>query len=92
MAHKIAVIPGDGIGIEVITEALKVARAAGVDLDTTEFDLGGWTRARSCPTPTSTPFAPTTPSCSGPSGLPRSRPGCSSAACCSGSVSSSTCM
>jgi 3-isopropylmalate dehydrogenase len=41
MAHKIAVIPGDGIGIEVITEALKVARAAGVDLDTTEFDLGG---------------------------------------------------
>jgi 3-isopropylmalate dehydrogenase len=41
MAHKIAVIPGDGIGIEVITEALKVARAAGVDLDTTDFDLGG---------------------------------------------------
>jgi 3-isopropylmalate dehydrogenase len=39
--HRIAVIPGDGIGVEVIAEALKVARASGVDLDTTEFDLGG---------------------------------------------------
>lgn len=40
-SHKIAVIPGDGIGTEVIAEALKVARAAGSDLDTTEYDLGG---------------------------------------------------
>jgi 3-isopropylmalate dehydrogenase len=40
-SHKIAVIPGDGIGVEVITEALKVARAAGAELDTTEYDLGG---------------------------------------------------
>lgn len=40
-SHKIAVIPGDGIGVEVITEALKVARAAGADLDTTDYDLGG---------------------------------------------------
>jgi 3-isopropylmalate dehydrogenase len=40
-AFKIAVIPGDGIGGEVITEALKVARAAGADMDTTEYDLGG---------------------------------------------------
>ena len=40
-AYKIAVIPGDGIGTEVITEGLKVARAAGADLDTTEYDLGG---------------------------------------------------
>jgi 3-isopropylmalate dehydrogenase len=38
---KIAVIPGDGIGGEVITEALKVGRAAGAELDTTEYDLGG---------------------------------------------------
>ncbi len=38
---KIAVIPGDGIGTEVIAEALKVARAAGAGLDTTEYDLGG---------------------------------------------------
>lgn len=39
--HKIAVIPGDGIGVEVIPEALKVARAAGADLDTVDYDLGG---------------------------------------------------
>jgi 3-isopropylmalate dehydrogenase len=41
MAHRIAVIGGDGIGPEVTTEALKVVRAAGVEVDTTEFDLGG---------------------------------------------------
>jgi 3-isopropylmalate dehydrogenase len=41
MAHKIAVIGGDGIGPEVTSEALKVMEAAGVELDTTEFDLGG---------------------------------------------------
>ena len=39
--HRIAVIGGDGIGPEVTAEALKVVRAAGVDLDTTDFDLGG---------------------------------------------------
>ena len=41
MAHKIAVIGGDGIGPEVTAEAIKVIEAAGVELDTTEFDLGG---------------------------------------------------
>ena len=41
MAHKIAVIGGDGIGPEVTAEALKVIEAAGVDIDTTDFDLGG---------------------------------------------------
>jgi len=40
-AHSIAVIPGDGIGVEVISEALKVARAAGADLETVDYDLGG---------------------------------------------------
>ena len=40
-AHKVAVIGGDGIGPEVVTEALKVVAAAGVSLDTTNFDLGG---------------------------------------------------
>jgi 3-isopropylmalate dehydrogenase len=39
-AHHIAVIPGDGIGPEVITEALKVAHAAGAELETTAYDLG----------------------------------------------------
>ena len=41
MAHRVAVIGGDGIGPEVVAEALKVVRAAGVELDTTDFDLGG---------------------------------------------------
>ncbi|HEY6532719.1 MAG TPA: 3-isopropylmalate dehydrogenase [Acidimicrobiales bacterium] len=41
MSHKIGVIPGDGIGHEVIPEALKVVRAAGVELDTVDYDLGG---------------------------------------------------
>ena len=41
MSHTIGVIPGDGIGLEVIPEALKVVRAAGVDLDTVDYDLGG---------------------------------------------------
>ena len=40
-AHKVAVIGGDGIGPEVVAEALKVVAAAGVSLDTTNFDLGG---------------------------------------------------
>jgi 3-isopropylmalate dehydrogenase len=40
-AHKIAVIAGDGIGTEVIPEALKVGKAAGADLDIVDYDLGG---------------------------------------------------
>ena len=39
--HNIAVIGGDGIGPEVTAEAVKVMRAAGVDFETTDFDLGG---------------------------------------------------
>ena len=41
MAHRIAVIGGDGIGPEVTQQALKVVRATGVDISTTDFDLGG---------------------------------------------------
>ncbi len=41
MGYKIGVIGGDGIGPEVVAEALKVVRAVGVDLDTVEYDLGG---------------------------------------------------
>jgi 3-isopropylmalate dehydrogenase len=41
MTHNIAVIGGDGIGPEVTAEAVKVVRAAGVDIATTDFDLGG---------------------------------------------------
>jgi len=38
--HRIAVIGGDGIGPEVTEAALSVIAAAGVDVDTTFFDLG----------------------------------------------------
>jgi len=41
MAYRIAVIGGDGIGPEVIAEAIKVVDAAGVAMDTKSFDLGG---------------------------------------------------
>src|SRR2546427_5140147 len=41
MGHRVAVIAGDGIGPEVVAEALKVVRAAGVALDTVDYDLGG---------------------------------------------------
>jgi 3-isopropylmalate dehydrogenase len=37
---RIAVIPGDGIGQEVIPQALKVIRAAGADVEFAEFDWG----------------------------------------------------
>jgi 3-isopropylmalate dehydrogenase len=38
--HKVAVIGGDGIGPEVVAEALEVVAATGVSLDTVEYDLG----------------------------------------------------
>ena len=38
--YQVGVIGGDGIGPEVTTEALKVVAAAGVTLETTEYDLG----------------------------------------------------
>jgi 3-isopropylmalate dehydrogenase len=41
VGYRIGVIAGDGIGPEVVAEALKVVRAAGVDLDTVTYDLGG---------------------------------------------------
>ena len=41
MGYRIGLIGGDGIGPEVVAEALKVVRAAGLDLDTVEYDLGG---------------------------------------------------
>ena len=75
----IAVIGGDGIGPEVTAEALKVVRAAGVDLEaTTEFDLGGARYLRDGDDPprrrARRAARPSTPSCSAPSARPRSRP------------------
>ena len=40
MTHKIGVIGGDGIGREVIAEAIKVIDAAGVTYERTDYDLG----------------------------------------------------
>jgi 3-isopropylmalate dehydrogenase len=39
-AHRVAVIGGDGIGPEVLAEALKVVATAGVKLETTDYELG----------------------------------------------------
>jgi len=39
-SYKVGVIGGDGIGPEVVAEAIKVVEAVGVSLDTTEYDLG----------------------------------------------------
>jgi 3-isopropylmalate dehydrogenase len=39
-AIRLAVVGGDGIGPEVVAEALKVLRAAGVSFEETSYDLG----------------------------------------------------
>ena len=39
-SYRVGIIGGDGIGPEVVAEALKVVAASGVVLDTTEYDLG----------------------------------------------------
>ena len=39
-SFRIALIPGDGIGTEVVTEACKVLDATGVKLETQTYDLG----------------------------------------------------
>ena len=45
MEYKIAVLPGDGTGPEVVAEGLKVLRAAaarqGFGVSTTMYDFGG---------------------------------------------------
>jgi len=41
VGHSVGVIGGDGIGPEVVAEALKAVRASGVALDTVDYDLGG---------------------------------------------------
>jgi 3-isopropylmalate dehydrogenase len=40
-SHRVAVVGGDGIGPEVIAEALKVLGATGMSMTTESFDLGG---------------------------------------------------
>jgi len=41
VSYRIGIIGGDGIGPEVVAEAMKAVDAAGVDYDAVPFDLGG---------------------------------------------------
>jgi 3-isopropylmalate dehydrogenase len=41
VGHRVGIIGGDGIGVEVVAEARKAVAAAGVTLDIVEYDLGG---------------------------------------------------
>lgn len=41
MAYQVAIVGGDGIGVEVLAEGLKVIEAAGISFETTDYDLGG---------------------------------------------------
>jgi len=41
VSYRVGVLGGDGIGPEVIAEGLRVIEAAGVTLDTVDYDLGG---------------------------------------------------
>ena len=41
MTHRVGIVGGDGIGPEVLAVGLEVIRAAGVDLETVDYDLGG---------------------------------------------------
>ena len=41
MTHRLAILPGDGIGTEVTAAALAVVDATGVDYEAVPFDLGG---------------------------------------------------
>ena len=87
--YKLAVIPGDGIGIEVTAEALKVLNAAvageDVTFEQTEYDLGARAYARTgerCRIPFSTRSVATTPSFSAQSETPACRREFLSAGCC----------
>lgn len=41
MTKRIALLPGDGAGQEVVPEAVKVLKAVGADLEFEEFEVGG---------------------------------------------------
>ena len=67
-SYRVGLIGGDGIGPEVVAEALKVVGAAGVTLDTTEYDLGADRYVRTgevLPDAVLEELRATTPSCSG---------------------------
>jgi tartrate dehydrogenase/decarboxylase / D-malate dehydrogenase len=51
--HRIALLPGDGVGVEVTAEARKVVDALGLEIDWTELDWGSdhWHRTGSMMSP-----------------------------------------
>jgi isocitrate/isopropylmalate dehydrogenase len=92
VAHKIGIIGGDGIGPDVVAEGCKVIRAAGVAIDTVDYDLGGGRYLKDGTIlPDSVLDERGSRRCSS---APLARPRCrraSSAASCSRCASSSTC-
>ena len=91
MTHRIGIIAGDGIGPEVVAEALKAVDAAGVDYVPVAFDLGGARylrdrRGAARRRPRRDPGHPTR-SCWARWARPTSRRACSSAASCCASAS-----
>ena len=90
---RLAVIPGDGIGPEVIAEALKVLEGVvpGVETtDTTSAPRAGTAPASCCPTRCCAELREHDAILLGAVGDPSCRPAFSSAACCCGCGSSST--
>jgi len=41
VSYRVAVVGGDGIGPEVVAQGLRTIQAAGVELETVDYDLGG---------------------------------------------------
>src|SRR6202011_5486161 len=83
---KLAVIAGDGIGPEVVGQAVKVLDAVLPGVEKTSYDLG----ARRYPIRCSTNYAAMTRSCSAPSVTRRCPAVCWNVGCCLPSGSRST--
>jgi tartrate dehydrogenase/decarboxylase / D-malate dehydrogenase len=75
MTHRVAVIPGDGAGPEVVAEARKAVDALGLGLEWTELDWGTnryLEQGALMPPDASRSSGGRTPSCSEPSAIPPS--------------------
>ena len=82
---KLAVIAGDGIGPEVVAEAVKVLDAVLPGVEKTSYDLGArrfHATGEVLPDSVSTSCGRMTQSCSAPSVIRRCPAACSSEVCC----------
>ncbi len=87
---KLAVIAGDGIGPEVVAEAVKVLDAVLPGVEKTDYDLGAkryHATGKCCPTRRSPNCGPTTRSCLARSVIRRCPAACWSEVCCYGCAS-----